>query len=80
MSHTELPAMEMMTVSEGTEIAGAKQSIRYTSHIKAFRTEGGRRREDMHNNTLDWKSGITKLHFAPMLQKLHLSLNTSGKR
>jgi len=52
MSQTELAAMEMITISQGIEIAGAKQSIRYTFHIKAFRTEEGRRREDIHNNTM----------------------------
>ena len=52
MSQTELAAMEMITIAHGIEIAGAKQSIRYTFHIKAFRTKEGRRREDTHDNTL----------------------------
>ena len=51
MSQTELAAMEMITISQGIEIAGAKESIRYTFHIKAFRTKEGKRREDMHDNT-----------------------------
>lgn len=51
MSQREVAAMEMITISQGTEIAGAKQSIRYTFHIKASRTRGGRTKEDMRDNT-----------------------------
>lgn len=46
----------------------------------AFRTKEGRRKEDMRDNTLVWKTYIRKLHFTSTLQKLHLSLNISCKR
>jgi len=45
MSQTELAAMEMIIISQGTEIAGGKQSIRYAFHIKAFKNKEWKKEE-----------------------------------